>query len=242
MRLFFSESTNPAYNLALEEYLLLHGTDDILLFYVNSPCVVLGYNQCLQNEVNVDFCKANNIEVFRRTSGGGAVYHDTGNLNFSFIGQVYSDDSVLTSDFLLPVVAWLNTLGVDVSIGKRKDLWLPNARKIGGTASKISKGRSLQHGTILFDANLEWLKNSLSSNHINPDVRATKSVRSETANILSYLYNKTNQTLNPEGLIEAMVKIAAEYYEVDIERQVVVGDSFQSVFDRLNDENYISRK
>jgi lipoate-protein ligase A len=129
-----------------------------------------------------------------------------------------------------------------VSIGKRKDLWLPNARKIGGTASKISKGRSLQHGTILFDANLEWLKNSLSSNHINPDVRATKSVRSETANILSYLYNKTNQTLNPEGLIEAMVKIAAEYYEVDIERQVVVGDSFQSVFDRLNDENYISRK
>ena len=87
MQILISPSHNPAFNLAAEEYLFLHSTENVVFLYVNNSCVVLGSNQVLRNELNQEFCRTENIPVLRRMSGGGAVFHDAGNLNYSFITQ-----------------------------------------------------------------------------------------------------------------------------------------------------------
>jgi len=187
MKIIQSHSLSVTYNLAFEEYLFTEFQEDFLLFYVNDKSVVLGSNQSVRNEVNVDFCKANNIQLVRRKSGGGAVFHDLGNLNFSFIGTKNEHKNLLSGDFLLPVITWLNELGVVAKMGERKDLWLPDGYKITGTASHISKNRELHHGTLLVDANLELLQQALFVQTVDNSVKATASVRSKTKNIIAYL-------------------------------------------------------
>jgi lipoate-protein ligase A len=101
MKIIQSLSNSPIYNLALEEYLFSEFQDDFLLFYVNDKSVIVGSNQSVRNEVNLEFCKANNIQLVRRKSGGGAVFHDLGNLNFSFIRNKCTDKNTLSGDFFL---------------------------------------------------------------------------------------------------------------------------------------------
>ena len=186
MTLIQSLSNSPTYNLAFEEYLFTEFQTDFLLFYVNEPCVIIGANQAVQNEVNIDYCRTNDIKIIRRKSGGGAVYHDFGNLNFSFISSIKADKSALSDAFLQPIVEILNSLHVPVEIGKRKDLWLPDGFKVSGTASQIRKNRELHHGTLLIKTDLEKLEFSLNAKSPNNNVKATPSVRSRTKNILDY--------------------------------------------------------
>ena len=112
MKIVRSNNTSASYNLALEEFLFTEFHDEFLLFYVNNPCVILGSNQAVQNEVDVDFCTATDIQIIRRKSGGGAVYHDNGNLNFSFLGNKSNSNNDLSADFLLPIVHILSSLQV----------------------------------------------------------------------------------------------------------------------------------
>ncbi|MFZ4726698.1 MAG: lipoate--protein ligase family protein, partial [Paludibacter sp.] len=148
MQIIHFSSTSPTFNLAAEEFLFSERQDDLLFLYVNEPSVIIGCNQAMRNEVNLEFCTENEIQIVRRMSGGGAVYHDLGNLNYCFISNKTIGKSSLNDDFLKPIVKVLVDLGVPVEIGKRKDLWLPDRYKISGTASHVSKNRELHHGTL----------------------------------------------------------------------------------------------
>lgn len=238
MNLVYLKSTDPYYNLAVEEYLFARSREEYLLFYVNAPSVVLGYNQCVQNEVDQEFCKYEQINVVRRSSGGGAVYHDEGNLNFSFISNAETD--LLSDVFLHPVVKWFDALGVKLRIGKRKDLWLESGKKVCGTATKVSKGRVVNHGTLLIAANLNHLHLSLSPGVTNNLVKATKSVRSETANIL---HEFNGSITGFDEFRELLFGQVLKYYgltaftepEVD---EVIVAEIQQKIMDN----NYLFRK
>lgn len=167
LTVFVSTSRKPGFNLAAEEFLFSQRQDDLVFLYINNPCVVIGSNQAIYEEVNLNYCRLNEIEVMRRLSGGGAVYHDSGNLNFCFIRNREEYKFPLGTDFLKPIVKLLNEMGLPVVTGKRKDLWL-NGLKISGTASHIGNKRAMHHGTLLYDCNLQHLKQSLAAE--SPDV------------------------------------------------------------------------
>ena len=197
MILIHSNSHDASFNLAVEEYLFSHRNDEILFLYVNDPCVVVGRNQDVLSEIDRDFCSENNIPVFKRISGGGTVYHDRGNLNYCFISNRIQGKSPLDTAFLKPIVTVLADLEVEVLIGERKDLWLPDGHKISGTASHVGKTRILHHGTLLYDADLNNLEKSLTPKAAESLSRAIASVPSPVKNIRSYL--KEREFLAPEA-------------------------------------------
>src|SRR5690625_7429060 len=148
--------TDPYINLAIEEYVLKNfgEKDTYLLFYVNEPSIIVGKNQNSVEEINTDYVDENNIKVVRRLSGGGAVYHDLGNLNFSFITKDDGDSFHDFQKFTQPVVDALNKLGVPAELVGRNDL-LVEGRKISGNAQFATKGRVFGHGTLMFDYGME---------------------------------------------------------------------------------------
>ncbi|WP_298648053.1 lipoate--protein ligase family protein [uncultured Proteiniphilum sp.] len=184
MNIILSHSTSPAFNLAAEEHLFSKTGEDFLFLYINEPSVIIGSNQAVLNEVDQDFCIEHDIRIVRRLSGGGAVYHDTGNLNYSFIHG--KTGAPLSARFLDPVVEVLHVLDIPVEIRKRKDLWL-EGYKISGTASHLSRGRELHHGTLLYDTDLQMLLKALSAEKRDMVRKATASVPSPVKNIRSYL-------------------------------------------------------
>lgn len=182
MKLLSSTSSNVRQNLTLEEYLLTRTADEILLFYINSPAVVLGRNQKTEAETDLLYCMENTIEVARRISGGGAVYHDEGNLNWAFIGNV-KEGRMLDEKPLHTMIGALASLGVDAVAGTRGEL-LVRGLKISGTASCIRKGRRLFHGTLLHCTDLTKMSRALSG---DPTVRGAgvASVPSPVMNLSS---------------------------------------------------------
>lgn len=192
MVLIFSTENSSALHLACEE-ILLKGNDELIFLYINEPSVILGANQNWEFEVNREYCEQNNIQIRRRISGGGTVYHDRGNINYCFIGEKTVDS--LSDSFLDPIIVSLSKMGIEVEKGLRKDLWINyniNKYKISGTASHISKNRRLQHGTLLFDSNLEFLEKSSSVNKIGKTT--VPSVRSEVINLRQTMKDSTNNT------------------------------------------------
>ena len=210
-RLVFSPSTVPAFNLAAEEY-LFSAREGYLFLYVNRASVIVGYNQAVVNEVDMDFCIENDIRIVRRLSGGGAVYHDSGNLNYAFISD--KKEMPLSADFLLPVIHVLRQLDIPVETGKRKDLWLPGGYKISGTASHVSKGRELHHGTLLYESNLEQLKRSLNPEKRNLIPKATASVPSPVKNIRSFLKEEKRDPFSFREFVKRFVDESMDYFNI----------------------------
>ncbi len=184
---FETNSTDPSYNLAFEEYLLTNFRNgSILILWQNSGAVIIGRNQNTEEEIHKAFVEENGIRVVRRNTGGGAVYHDLGNLNYSFISDADSIDRSATQLFLKPVVDALRGLGLDAAFSGRNDI-LVCGQKVSGTAQQLSKGRLLLHGTLLFDADPEKLAGALNPDPTKFQSKSVKSVRSRVANIRSYL-------------------------------------------------------
>ncbi len=155
MQLILSPWNQPQCNCALEEYLLTERPGDVLLLYINRPSVIVGRNQILEAEVDLDYCHREGIPVLKRLSGGGTVYHDEGNINYAFIvdkGEI----PVLDRDFSTPIIRALAHLGVTAQAGPRREL-LCEGRKISGTASHITRHRMLFHGTLLHRTDLQRL-------------------------------------------------------------------------------------
>jgi lipoate-protein ligase A len=179
---------DPALNLALEEYILrkLPAEPDYLLFYINEPSIIIGKNQNTAEEVNTDYVREHGIHVVRRLSGGGAVYHDLGNLNFSFITRDDGQSFHNFRKFTAPVVEALRKLGVDAELSGRNDI-LVGERKISGNAQFSTGGRMFSHGTLLFDSHMEDVASALKANPLKFESKATKSVRSRVANISEFL-------------------------------------------------------
>ena len=180
--------TDARLNLALEEYVLRNKMtdEDILLFYVNRPSIIIGRNQNTIEEIDSDVVAARHIQVVRRISGGGAVYHDLGNLNFSFMTRDVHGRFNRYDTFNGPVVEVLRGLGVPAELSGRNDI-LAGGRKISGNAQFASAGRMFSHGTLLLNANLDDVTAALRPKPGKLESKAMKSVRSRVANISEFL-------------------------------------------------------
>src|SRR5690625_1094335 len=183
-----TESSN---NLALEEYVLQNfgEKDTYLLFYINRPSIIIGRNQNTIEEINTDYVDDNGIKVVRRLSGGGAVYHDEGNLNFSFITKDDGDSFQDFAKFTQPVVEALNKIGVPAALEGRNDL-VADGRKISGNAMFSTKGRMFSHGTLMFDSEIEHVVSALNVKKEKIESKGIKSIRSRVANISEFLEEK----------------------------------------------------
>lgn len=212
MKIIHSNSKSPFFNLAAEEFLFTKKEEDVLFLYVNAPSVIIGSNQAIRNEVNIIFCIDNNISIVRRLSGGGTVYHDSGNLNFCFITKKTPQKSALSPDFLLPVVEVLHAMHIPVEIGKRKDLWLPGGFKVSGTASHINKNKELHHGTLLYDTDLHQLRNALTVKEKDLTAKGIPSVPSEVKNIKSFLNENQLPVYSTERFIQEIEQLFCKYY------------------------------
>lgn len=176
-------STDPAYNLAFEEYVLTNRTEgNILILWQNDNAVIVGRNQNTAQEIDSTFISANGIRVIRRNTGGGAVYHDLGNLNYSFI----TDDTGDRKGFTGPVVKALEGLGLDACASGRNDI-LVAGQKVSGTAQQIKNGRILHHGTLLFDSDFSMIAGALTPDPSKFESKGVKSVRSRVGNIRANL-------------------------------------------------------
>ncbi|WCF07355.1 lipoate--protein ligase [Paenibacillus thiaminolyticus] len=181
--------TDPRVNLAIEEFVLKHlplEEDSYLLFYINEPSIIIGKNQNTIEEINSDYVKANNIHVVRRLSGGGAVYHDTGNLNFSFITKDDGQSFHNFRKFTQPVIDTLRSLGVNADLTGRNDIQV-GEQKISGNAQFSTRGRMFSHGTLLFNSEIEHVASALKVKPIKIESKGTKSIRSRVANISEFL-------------------------------------------------------
>lgn len=180
--------TDATINLALEEYALkiLDLTDNYLLFYINDPSVIIGKHQNTIEEIKHDFIKQNNIQVVRRMSGGGAVYHDHGNLNFSFICRPDKHVFNRYETFTQPIIKALHDLGVPAELNGRNDITV-FGKKISGMAQYQMGDRMFCHGTLLFDSCLENIESALNVKNHKIESKGIKSVRSRVTNIKEHL-------------------------------------------------------
>lgn len=186
MLCLISQRNDPYFNLAAEEYLLKNIEEELFMLYINRPSIVAGKHQNLLGEINSAWARKNNITLARRLSGGGTVYQDHGNLNFSFISNCPNLEEISYKRFTRPILLALKSLGLDVEYSGRNDLLL-QSRKISGNAMHIFKKRVLCHGTLLFNAELKNLSSALNNKPVRYIDKSIKSISSKVVNISEYL-------------------------------------------------------
>jgi lipoate---protein ligase len=204
--------TDPRVNLAIEEHLLRnYSTDeDLLLFYINEPSIIIGRNQNTLEEINHHYVLERGIHVVRRLSGGGAVYHDLGNLNFSFITNSGKENFNNFKKFTAPVIEALRELGVDAELGGRNDI-LVGGRKISGNAQYITGKRMVSHGTLLFDSDLSQVVEALNVKMSKITSKGIKSVRSRVVNICEHLDQRMDIDSFRARLISSILDGSSEW-------------------------------
>ncbi|RLD36018.1 MAG: lipoate--protein ligase family protein [Bacteroidetes bacterium] len=178
--------TDPFFNLAAEEFLIKNTTEPLFMLWQNTPSVVVGKHQNALKEINLKFLKEKNIPVIRRISGGGTVFHDLGNLNYSFINFGHRESLVNFKKYSQPIVDVLQKMGVDAQLIGKSDLKIKGL-KFSGNASHVYKNKVLHHGTLLFSSELNILNNSIKVSEINFSDKAVQSNRSTVTNIQSHL-------------------------------------------------------
>ena len=185
MKFYVLKTRDPYLNLAIEEYLFYSETDDVFMLWQNDPTVVIGKNQNVYAEINFEYLKKHNIKVSRRITGGGAVYHDGGNVNYTFISSA-NDSGIDFEHFTAPIIEVLADMGVHAKLSGRNDIQI-NDKKISGNAQYSHNGRVLHHGTLLFDSDISVLSSVLSVDEEKIKTKAIRSVASRVANIKDYL-------------------------------------------------------
>jgi len=179
-------NTNPYFNMAVEEYILKELKEDCFMLWRNQPCIIVGKNQNTLSEINLDYIKENNIPVVRRLSGGGTVFHDLGNLNFTFIKNDSEGNFNNFRKFTLPILNVLTALNINAEFSGRNDLTI-EGKKFSGNAQYNYKNRVLHHGTLLFSSNITDLSKALQAKPLKFQDKSIKSVLSRVTNISSHL-------------------------------------------------------
>ena len=187
MRYIKNPSTNPYYNMAFDEYCLESLPIDKPVFYLwqNRPAVIVGFNQEVNTEVNLDYLKENGIDLVRRVTGGGAVFHDLGNLNYTIVGR--SEDLERDYPEYASIMAKaLQSLGVPATLSGRNDI-LVEGRKVSGFAKRVCKNRLMVHGTLMYNVDVDVLTKVLNPSNTKLQSKGIASVRSRVANLCDYL-------------------------------------------------------
>ena len=231
--IFNPDIRDPKINLAVEEYILKHlnvDHEDYFLFYINGPSIIVGKNQNTSEEVNLKYVEENGIDVVRRLSGGGAVYHDEGNLNFSFITKDDGNSFNNYKKFTQPIVDALRNLGVEAELTGRNDIQV-GERTISGNAQFTTRGRMFSHGTLMFNSNIEEVVNSLNVSEEKMRSKGIKSVRSRVANITEFLEHEMEMEQFVEALLHSI------YDGEQPERYVLRDEDWEIVHD-ISKERY----
>lgn len=200
---------DPQWNLAAEEYLLKSFSKPVFRLWRNSKAIIIGQNQNAMAEINSDWVKSHGIPVVRRLSGGGAVFHDLGNINFTFIEtkRPGEDTSEMFRRFTLPIIKALDKLGIKACLEGRNDLVI-DGRKFSGNAIAVHRDRLLQHGCILFDASMESLAQALKSRPEKFKGKAVSSNRSRVTNISEHL----KSPMTPQEFISFLRQVVESDY------------------------------
>ncbi|KAI0776146.1 Lipoyltransferase and lipoate-protein ligase [Trametes elegans] len=211
--IYVSESTDPYFNLAFEDWLFRHKSPEepLLLLYRDSPCVVIGRNQNPWKEVNLRALRRTGIPFIRRHSGGGTVYHDLGNTNFSIHLPRASFDRHATAQVVLRAV---RAMGVDANVNDRNDICVGKEKIC--SAYKIVKDRAYHHGTMLISTQLDTLGELLRSNKDTMETRGVASVRSPVCNLQQY-----HADVSHEKFVRAVVDAFRHEYDVKEEIHTV---------------------
>src|SRR5690554_1776672 len=225
--------TDPMLNLAMEKYVLKYiPTDDsYFLFYINKPSIIIGKNQNTLEEIIEPYIRQKGIKVVRRLSGGGAVYHDEGNLNFSFITADDGNSFHNFKKFTQPIVNALREMGIDAALSGRNDI-LVGDRKISGNAQFSQKGRMFSHGTLMLDADIDEVVNALKVNAAKIASKGIKSIRSRVANINEFLAEPLSMGDFKQLILEAIFK-----EQGGIEEYTLGPDDWE-IINRISREKY----
>lgn len=233
------QERDPRVNLAIETYLLRNMPLDepILLFYINEPSIIIGRNQNTIEEINKEYVEEQGIKVVRRLSGGGAVYHDTGNLNFSFImpddGNSFRDFKKLTE----PIVEALHKLGVQgAELKGRNDLVIED-KKFSGNAMYSTNGRMFAHGTLMFDSDVDEVVNALKVRKDKIESKGIKSIRSRVTNIKPFL-PEDKQDMTTEEFRQAILLQIFGVDSVDQVKTHELNEEDWKAINQISDEYY----
>jgi lipoate-protein ligase A len=229
-----SHHTDTAFNLAAEQYLLERRREDVFMLWRSTPAVVIGRNQNAWAQVNVEYLYKQRLPIYRRISGGGAVYHDLGNLNFAFIQAVADNRRMDFESQLRPIIAFLNQIRVSAKLDGRSDI-IVNGLKVSGNAQHIHKHTMLHHGTLLFTSNLAALRKALQTDSCAYYDRAVQSNRRPVTNICDYLPQ-------PETIDHFSARLLAFMQNRYCARRVDFSAADQNAIDHIANQKYRSRE
>ena len=227
-----SRNTNPYRNLALEQFVfdILDREHSYFMLWQNHNSVIVGKHQNTQEEINPEFVKEKDITVARRLSGGGAVYHDLGNLNFTFITDADRTKGIDFAAFCEPVCRALRSFGAPVEISGRNDMTV-EGKKFSGNAQYIKEGRVMHHGTILYDSDLQMLSKVLKPGEDKIQSRGIKSVQSRVTNIRPYM--KTDMGI--EGFWTAIKSYMMDSFKM---KEYILGPEQNAAVEELREKVY----
>ncbi|HEO7307651.1 TPA: lipoate--protein ligase [Streptococcus agalactiae] len=233
MKYIVNTSNDPAYNVALEAYAFqkLTDIDEIFILWINEPAIIIGRHQNTIQEINKEFIDKNGIHVVRRLSGGGAVYHDLNNLNYTIISNNTQEGAFDFQTFSKPVIDTLAKLGVKAEFTGRNDLEI-NGQKFAGNAQAYYKGRMMHHGCLLFDVDMSVLGQALKVSKDKIESKGIKSVRARVTNIADHLSDKITVQEFSDAIL---AQVKEEYPEMD---EYVLSDAELSEIQAMRDNQF----
>ncbi len=231
MLCIYHESTDPYFNVATDEYILKYLKEDCFMLWRNDNAIIVGKYQNTLSEINYDYVKKNNIAIVRRISGGGSVYHDLGNLNFSFVKGGENTSLTDFEEFTKPIVEVIRKLGANARFSGKNDLMIDD-KKIAGNAAHRHKDKILQHGCLLFSSEIRNVSEALKINPAKYSDRAVKSIPNRVTNISDHITEKVDVQEFAEKLMSHILETVpgARLYKFT--------DEDLAIIQKLRDEKY----